>query len=251
MKSFFYRLLIFFATVVALASCSYRQNIMFQVPEGTQLQKQVAEAERNYVIQKNDYLKLEVYTNDGELIIDPDLKLLKDMPTQTTDIQPDPDFLVDINGKVKFPMIGEFPLAGLSIRQAEEILQKEYAKFYQKPFVILRYTNKRVIVLGAPGGKIIPLTNENITLAEVLALANAIDNNSIASNMRILRGEQVFVVDFSTLEGYQKSNMIMQPGDIVYVEPVRRPFVEAGRDYAPILSLAISISTLIVVLIGY
>jgi polysaccharide export outer membrane protein len=65
-----------------------------------------------------------------------------------------------------------------------------------------------------------------------------------------LRGEEYFLVDFSTIDGYRKGNMIMQPGDIVYVEPVRRPVSEAVRDYGPLLSLAVSLSTLVIVLVG-
>lgn len=236
--------------MVVLTSCGYKQNIMFKVPENVVVQQQVAAAEKNYIIQKNDFLKLAVYTNGGERIIDPDLKLLKDMPVQNTETRPDPDFLVDVNGVVKFPMIGELKMEGLTIRTAEELLQKEYAKFYQQPFVTLTYTNKRVIVLGAPGGKVIPLVNENVTLAEILSLSNGIDNNAMAHNIRVMRGEQYFVADFSTMDGYHKTNMIMQHGDIVYVEPVRRPVAEAMRDYGGLLSLVISITTLVAVLVG-
>ncbi|HEU5291928.1 MAG TPA: polysaccharide biosynthesis/export family protein [Cyclobacteriaceae bacterium] len=223
---------------------------MFKLPEDVAVKQQVAETEKNYTIQKNDYLKLAVYTNGGERIVDPDLKLLKDMPVQNTETRPDPDFLVDVNGAVKFPMIGELKIEGLTIRKAEELLQKEYAKYYQQPFVTLTYTNKRVIVLGAREGKVIPLVNENVMLAEILSLANAIDNNSMAHNIRVIRGEQYFIADFSTMEGYYKTNMIMQHGDIVYIEPVRRPLAEAMKDYSGLASLAISITTLIAVLIG-
>jgi polysaccharide export outer membrane protein len=234
-----------------MTSCaSYKQNIMFKVTDPASLKIPAEEAEKNYVIQKNDYLKLDVYTSNGERIVDPDLKLLKDMPVQNIMTRPDPDYLVDIHGVVKLPMVGEQKLEGLTIRKAEEVLQKEYANFYKDPFVTLQYTNKRVIVLGAPGGKVIPLVNENVTLVEILALANGIDNNAKAQNIRILRGNQFFVADLTTLDGFTKANMIMQHGDIVYVEPVRRPVSEAARDYGPLLSLGISITTLIVVLIG-
>jgi polysaccharide export outer membrane protein len=42
----------------------------------------------------------------------------------------------------------------------------------------------------------------------------------------------------------------MEPDDVVYVEPVRRPFAEGTRDFAPILSLAISLASLLVVIIS-
>jgi polysaccharide export outer membrane protein len=223
---------------------------MFKVSDPAILKQWSAEAEKNYQIQRDDYLKLEVYTSGGERIIDPDLKLLKDLPTQNNMTQPDPNYLVDINGVVKFPMIGEIKIDGLTIRKAEELLQKEYTKFYKDPYVILTYTNKRVIVLGGPGGKVIPLTNENVSLIEILALAGGVDNYSKAYNIRILRGDDFYMADLSTLEGYQKSKMVMQHGDIVYVEPVRRPASEAARDYSALFSLGISITTLIIVLLG-
>ncbi|HET9053013.1 MAG TPA: polysaccharide biosynthesis/export family protein [Cyclobacteriaceae bacterium] len=223
---------------------------MFKVPQQAVIKQQAEEAQRNYAIQPNDYLKLAVYTNKGERIIDPDLELYKDIPPQTGNMKPDPSYLVDVNGVVKLPKVGELKLQGLTIRQAEEMLQQEFAKFYTQPFVTLQYTNKRVILLGSPGGAVLPLVNENVTLAEILALGKGIDNFGKAHNIRVLRGEAFFVVDFSTLEGYRKGNMIMQHGDIVYVEPVRRPVSEAVRDYGPLLSLAVSISTLIIVLIG-
>lgn len=237
--------------MIAASCASYKQNIMFKVSDQTAVKQQAEAAERNYVIQPNDYLKLAVYTNNGERIIDPDLELYKDMPVQTGDIKPDPNYLVDINGFVKFPKLGELSLKGLTIRDAEALLQNKYDTFYTDPFVTLQYINKRVILLGSPGGGVIPLTNENVTLVEILAIGKGIDNLGKAHNIRVLRGNEFYLVDLSTIEGYRKGNMIMQHGDIVYVEPVRRPVSEAVRDYGPLLSLGLSITTLIVVLIGY
>jgi polysaccharide export outer membrane protein len=221
---------------------------MFQVPEGYKLQQQVESAEMNYIIQENDYLQLDVYTNKGERIIDPDLELTKDLGNQNLNTRPVPSYLVDINGVAKFPMVGEIKVAGMTIRQAEEVLQKAYTLFYQDAYVILKYINKRVIVLGAMGGQVIPLSNENIKLIEVLALAKGISNDAKAHNIRVLRDDQVFVADLSTIDGYLKNNLAMEPGDIVYVEPVRRPVSEGLRDYGLILSMVTSLTTLVIVI---
>ncbi len=232
-----------------LISCaSYKQNILFTYDDQTQLKQHAAQAEKNYIIQPNDLLKLRVYTNKGELIIDPNYSLLREIPSQTTQIRPDPSYLVDVNGVVKFPMIGELKVAGLTIRQAEDLLQKSYSEFYTWPFVNLTFTNKRVIVLGLPMSKVIPLENENTTLVEAIALAGGLDRDSKAHNIRVLRGNEFFIADLSTLEGYTRTNMILQPGDIVYIEPVRRPVSEALRDYIGLISLVTSLTTLVVVL---
>lgn len=222
---------------------------MFKIDDPTVVQQQVAAAEKNYVVQPNDLLQLEVYTNSGERIIDPDLQLTKDIGTQNLAARTVPAYLVNVEGIAKFPMVGEIKIDGLKIREAEEVLQKEYARYYQGAFAILKYVNKRVIVLGAPGGQVIPLVNENMHLVEVLALAKGINNDGKAQNIRVLRKDKVFLVDLSTYDGYLKNNLAIEPGDVVYVEPVRRPFFEGVRDYGVLVSLATSISTLVLVII--
>lgn len=223
---------------------------MFTVPEGYELAQSTQKAEKNYVIQKNDHLKLEVYSNNGERLIDPDSRLAETLPSNSNmqDEDDEVEYLIDINGRAKMPMVGEIKLEGLTLREAEAILQKEYEKYYTKPFVILKNNTNRVIVLGSPGGKVIPLMYDNMELVEILSLAEGIDNQGRANNIRVIRNDQVYLIDFQTIEGFNKGNMIMEPGDIVYVEPIRRPLSEGLRDYGAIVSIIISLSTLIVVI---
>jgi polysaccharide biosynthesis/export protein len=221
---------------------------MFKLPEGYALDKAVENVEKNYVVAKNDQLQIDIYTNKGERIIDPDLKLAQTIETQAINSKPTVTYQVDLNGVVKLPMVGEIHVEGMTIREMEAVLQKAYEKYYTAPFAVVKYLNKRVVVLGAPGGQVVPLTNENVELVEVLALAKGIDNSAKAHNIRVLRNDKVYLVDFSTIEGYLKGNMIMEPGDIVYVEPVRKPLSEATRDYGPLFSIIVSLVTLVIVI---
>jgi polysaccharide biosynthesis/export protein len=209
------------------------------------LAKNIADSQSNYLIQKNDRLSLEVYTNLGEVIVDP----AAGGSNQQSEGELS-SYLVDQGGVVKFPLINEFKAEGMTLRQAEKALEDLYGKFYQQPFVKLKYSNKRVIILGAVGSQVVPLENENMKLTEVLALAKGFETDAKANNIRVLRGNDVFMVDFSTIEGYKKYNYTMQPNDVIYVEPIRRPFVEGIRDYGPAVSIISSLATLIVVLIG-
>jgi polysaccharide export outer membrane protein len=239
-----------FCSALLLGGCaSYKQNIMLRTPEdfkSTQVTREILQAERNYVIQKNDYLKLEVFTNKGERIIDPNPEVSKQAGV-SEGVRPQPLYLVELSGLVKFPVVGELKLEGLTLRQAEAILQTEYNKFFEDCFTLLTFQNKRVIVLGAVGGQVIPLNNQNVSLAEVLAMSKGLANDAKATNIRLVRGEQVFLIDFSTVAGFQAGNMIVAPGDIIYVEPVRRPLAEGLRDYGTLLSLFISTLSLILV----
>lgn len=248
---FFYSILTLLSASILFSSCaSYRQNIMFRATDAEAVKTHVRESEKNYVIQKNDRLELEVYTSKGERLVDPDNYISTGSNAQGTVAAKKEvnSYLVGQDGLVKFPMIGTINLVGLTITQAEELLQKEFTKFYRDPFVVLKYTNKRVVVLGAPGGQVIPLLNENMRLTEVLALAKGINNDARASNIRVMRGDTLFIADLTTFEGYKKNDILIEPGDIVYVEPIRRPLLESLRDYGPLLSIVTSLTALVVII---
>jgi polysaccharide biosynthesis/export protein len=243
---------LYVVTFLFMMSCaSYKQNIMFKSTEGVtpeRVQKDVVSVEKNYQIQKNDLLILEVYSNQGERLIDPNPELSRANGNVTEKDPAETTYLVDLKGVVRFPMVGELNLHQLTLRQAEEILQNEYAKFFKEPFVLLKFANKRVVLLGAVGGQVIPLENENMTLLEVLALAKGLPPDSKAQSIKLIRGEQVIEIDLSTIQGFRDGNAIVASGDVIYVEPVIRPFSKALQDNAGAISLLVSLATLLVVI---
>jgi polysaccharide export outer membrane protein len=205
-------------------------------------------AESNYRIQKNDILTLDVFT-PAEKVIDP----MVDEKSGNIGSQQNTNrvtYLVDINGMARLPIVGELKVEGLTIREAETLLQKEYSRLYTDVFISLRFTNKRVVVLGTTHGVVVPLVNDNTRLTEVLATSKAITNDAKAHNIRVVRDNKFYAVDLTGIEDYVNNDMVMMPNDIVYVEPVRRPFVEGVRDYGILLSIVTSISTLVLVVIN-
>lgn len=229
---------------------------MFKVEDQTKLSQAATVAEKNYSLQPNDQIVLSVFTKKGERIIDPDGKLLQqglisnNSTTQTATTKPINEFVLNQQGEVQLPLIGLLKLQGLTIRDAELILIKEYEKFYNDVMVTLTCKSHRVIVLGAAGSKVIPLTHENVSLAEVLALAGNSQIEGNAENIRLLRGKEIMLADFSTVNGYLKSNYIIQPGDIIYMEPIKRPALEAIRDYGNIVNLLVGLATITIVILN-
>jgi protein involved in polysaccharide export with SLBB domain len=236
----------------------------------------VNRTDRNYRIQPNDFLDMRIYTNKGERIIDPNGELGQGAPAgQIPSLSPRTsavtssrtvsrtgtnasasglEILVQADGTAALPVVGQVKVAGLTLHQADSTLQVLYSPFYRDPFIQTRVTNNRVIVLGSVG-QVVPLANDNMNLLEVLALAGGIDggnnggNNSgvyryggKTSNIRIIRGDlknpQVEQINLSTIEGMRRANLQMEPNDIVYIEPVRRRFLEGLTDAGPVFSAA-------------
>ena len=243
-----------------LSSCrAYRNRIMFateQSPDQQQLANAIAEANRNYTIRENDFLEMDVYTNDGELLIDPNFEIMQEIGRngQNQQFREQPRFLVEADGTAKLPLVGDVPLAGLTLSQADSALEARYSAFYENPYVITRYINKRVIVLGATQSQVIPLQNENTNLIEVLALAGGIVQGR-TDNVRLIRGNlnepEVHVIDLSTIAGMQIASLRVQPGDIIYVQPIQRVTAEVVRDISPILGLVTSLATIVLLVLRF
>ncbi|NNF35406.1 MAG: polysaccharide export protein EpsE [Saprospiraceae bacterium] len=227
---------------------------MFKYEEGypfAAISDQARLAEKNYTILPDDYLNLEVYTKDGERIIDPDLELNKELTGTNNNLtRPNPNYLILPDSTVKLPMIGYIKLGGLTIENASRLLEESYSKFYNNPYVVLQYINKRVIVLGATGGQVIPLENENMSVVEIVALSGGITQNTHSENIRLIRGEEVFLVDLSTLEGYSQSNMNVESGDVIYIEPVPRVLSQSAQEVSLIVSTITALTTLLVLILS-
>ena len=209
------------------------------------------ELDRNYQLRPNDVLHLDVFTNKGERLIDPNFEFSTGgsqaagmQLQQQQQLRNQFQYIIQVDSIVTFPLVGDMNLVGLNLYEAEIRVAESFEEFYEDSFVKLRINNRRVFVLGAPGGAVVPLENENTSLVEVLALSNSIDRLARAQNIRVIRGSEVFLVDLSTITGMRQSQLIVQPGDIVYVEPWRRPWIEALGDASPIISIFSSAVTL-------
>ena len=281
------RLLLSLPVLLLFASCAsnryYNQRVLFRLTDEkgnridtAKLRVAVNRTDRNYRIQPNDFLDIRVYTNKGERIIDPNGELqLGSSAGQISSLTPRNsaslqgrsqvsrtgvngsgsglELLVQANGMVAVPIIGQTRLTGLTLHQADSTLQVLFTPYYRDTFIQTRVTNNRVIILGSPGGVVIPLANDNMNLLEVLALAGGVDGGGgggggvyryggKTSNIRIIRGDlknpQIEQIDLSTIAGMRRANLQMEPNDIIYIEPVRRPFLEGLTDAGPAFSAA-------------
>jgi polysaccharide export outer membrane protein len=243
----------FLLMIVSIAcSCGiYRQDVMFKTDTDMNIEKMrasLAIAEKNYIIQPNDYLSVQVYTNRGERILDPNGEVMRSLSggsrgggnTNISSNQGDQQFLVQYDGVVKLPMVNYVKISGFTLYQADSLLQVKFTEFYKDVYVITKVNNNRIIVLGGSGGKVISMLNDNMNLLEVLALAGGVNAGSKAHNIRLIRGDlqnpSVQIIDLTTISGMRRAALNVEPGDVVYVEPVRRAFLEGLRDYLTIIS---------------
>ena len=98
-------------------------------------------------------------------------------------------YLVDNEGKVDFPVLGELTLGGLTKKQAEKMIidkLKPYIK--ETPIVTVRMVNYKISVIGEvarPGT--FTISNEKVNLLEALAMAGDMTVYGLRDDIKLIR----------------------------------------------------------------
>ena len=216
---------------------------MLKTPRGYQYARfPDSTVNKTYQISKDDVLSLRMYSNDGFKPIRIGLEGVEGAG-RSTGILP---YRVQSNGNVKIPILGEFKISGISLKEAELLIEKRLSQYYKDPFVILEVLNKRVYLFtSGSNAQVVNLPNDNTTLFEVLAQAGGITGVGNAKRIKIIRGDLrdpvVYLIDLSKVESLPSSDLIMQANDIIYIDPVINFATNITGDIASILSLVSSI----------
>lgn len=239
------RLLILIASLAIFSSCKvFKPNLMLKTPKDYNYDKLIDSLGRiDYKIAPNDAVIYRVFTNDG-------FKLIDLASASNNVFRSDIDVIVESDGSVKMPLIGRMRIAGLTIIEAEKMMEDKYSEYYVKPFVTLKVTNKRVIIFPGTGGaaRVINLNNNNTTVLEAIASVGGIPDDGKAYKTKLIRQNPdpvkppfVYLFDLSRIEGLALGNSKVQANDIIYVEARYRPLRTFNTEIAPIIGLITSL----------
>jgi polysaccharide export outer membrane protein len=196
-----------------------------------------------------DLLNVAVYTNEGAIVFEATSSRERMMLTMESNVS----FLVESDGYVELPILGRVLAQGMTIQEFQKSVEERFESQFVKPFCIAKVVNRRVIVFNGQGstGKVILLENNNIRLVEALALAGGLGSRANASKIKVIRQAKgdnlVYYIDLSTIEGLDMANMIVQNGDIVYVESTKNIGSEALVDITPVVTLITSVFLLVTI----
>jgi polysaccharide export outer membrane protein len=245
------KLIVVFVSLFSLGACNYNSSVMMKTNKDYPFNNPPAETSAEYIITPSDIIEFKLYTNEGSILID--FTAIKEDQGRVVN-NATSTYLIEFDGFAKLPIIGRTQLVGKTVKEVEKLMEELYAKYYIKPFVIVKVINKRVTVFpgGSGAGKVVPLVNNNMRLIEALGAVGGLTKLAKANKIKLIRGNlkspQVFLFDFTTIEGLQQSDFVLQANDIIYVEPRSDYLQELIRDIAPVLSLITSTITLVVVI---
>jgi polysaccharide export outer membrane protein len=139
------------------------------------------------------------------------------------------------SGYITLPLVGDVPMTGLTVAEAQAVLKVSYGRFFVAPQVIVECLMEsgdaavspwgHVTVLGRvkkPGHVNMPPTRE-LTVSRAIQLAGGLDTSARSGAIRVTRtrpgSTEHFEVDLDRIgaRGQTKDDVQLLPGDVVYV----------------------------------
>lgn len=142
---------------------------------------------------------------------------------------PTAGYLIDQDGYIQFPFIGQIMAAGLTKKDLRQFITKELIvrQLLLEPIVDIRYLNFKVSVLGEVNNpSVFTIPSEKVTLLEALGLAGDMTIFAKRDNVFLI-SEQDGVkttkrINLNTDELFTSPNYYLKSNDIVYVQPNKR-----------------------------
>jgi len=135
---------------------------------------------------------------------------------------------VNANGTVSMPLIGAVKVGGMTLIEAQAVIEAKLAQYLVSPQVSLfieEYGNKTVFVMGEvakPGSYPIP-TESRMTVLEAISTAGGFTPIAAQDRTRVLRNVNGVSISYTieikaiTQQGQKEKDMVLEPNDVIYI----------------------------------
>jgi polysaccharide export outer membrane protein len=210
------------------------------------------------VIQKNDLLSIQIYSNSTK----PEVSDALYNPTVLNGAtgnsggsgSSSTGYLVDIDGNIRFPRLGTIHAEGLTKRQLADTIVSKITDL-ENPNAVIRFLNYRITVLGEVGHQgTFTVPNEKVTIFEALGLAGDIPVTGKKDNVRILRevngDREIGTVDLTSKKIFESPYYNLQQNDVVLVD-VKKSKVKQSDQALALRRVAFALSLVTTLAILY
>lgn len=173
---------LFFVTLMATSCVTPRRvNYLQDMTHGSQLE---IENRFEAVIAPYDELSIIVSTSNSTK---KELASPFNLGNGTSDKQG--KYLVDVNGNITIPILGDIHAEGLTRLQLQDTLTTllRNGGYIDDPFVMVRFNNFKIFFLGGGKGQVLNITNERCTFLEAIAMLGDLDLHIRRDNIYVMR----------------------------------------------------------------
>ncbi|WP_342328517.1 polysaccharide biosynthesis/export family protein [Pedobacter sp. FW305-3-2-15-E-R2A2] len=138
-------------------------------------------------------------------------------------------------GTIKFPVLGQVPVQGLTISQAQNLIESQLNKYVKNAIVNIKFLNFRVTVIGEVNHpSTFTVSNEKINLLEALGLAGDMTAYGKRENVLLIReveGKRIMErINLNRQDVLSSPYFYLKQNDVIYVEPDKAKSVEVSNN---------------------
>ncbi|SDS72562.1 polysaccharide export outer membrane protein [Maribacter dokdonensis] len=230
---------------VFITSCASKQDVVY-FQDAQEYETIISDNSHVNTFKIDDVISINVSTLDSEASLP--FNVFKGVMANGS--RPEQlDYIIDKNGNIDFPVLGEIKIVGLTPEDTKNLLKEKLQPYLKDPIINIRLVNFTVTVLGnvnSPGTY--PVNGEQITVLEAIGLANDLNIKGMRKNVLVIRdfnGTKVYTrIDLTTKEALNSPVYYLTQNDVVYVEPNNSAIKTSSLDNRA--SIAISVASLLI-----
>jgi polysaccharide export outer membrane protein len=194
-----------------------------------------------------DELRIYVLSNTGK-----DDELIRPFNVyNSTNVGNYQGYLVDANGNIQFPVLGEIHIGGLTRLQVQDTIAAHLERngYIKNPLVSARFLNFKVFFLSSSGGKVLNIADERCTFLQALAMSGGMDWYTRRDRIGVMRevdGKRVIhYLDPRSTAIFDDDFFVLQQNDIIFTEEMSYKFFSANLNTAlALISSIISLTSI-------
>jgi polysaccharide biosynthesis/export protein len=239
-----------FSLIFLCTSCvNTKQAVYFNNIADTTLQLKLMDVEP--LIQKGDIISITVSDLNPEAAASLNAPNLANVASGAGS----PGYLVNQEGFLQFPRLGNIRAAGMTKSQLKDLITKQLLQrgLGKEPIVTVRHLNFKVTVLGEVSRPtVVSVPSEQITLLEALGLAGDLTIFGRRDNVLLIRDEEgkrtIRRINLNESSTLNSPYYYLKPNDVIYVEPNEAKVASSTRgvQLLPTIFGAISVAVIII-----
>ncbi len=161
-------------------------------------------------------------------------------------------YLVDENGNINFPFIGNINVGSLTTTQASEKIQEALNDYVSNTSVIVKFIDNQVTVMGEVQRQgVFSFTHDKLNIYEAIALGGGFSRYGNRKNIILIRqvGDKIlhYKLNLSDSRIASKDYYYILPNDVIVVEPLKS--IASSYQNITYSTILTTITTLIAVLL--
>jgi len=252
MRISIYRLLFLLMLVIQLTSCitTYQTNYL-------QTQKKITSTYKDtfyyqdYRLKEGDRLYVQVYSTDDKtnILFNGSTNSGSQIMSNSNGSNDNLDlysYLVQTNGSITFPIVGEIYVKNKTIRETKEIIENAIKPILKINSVDVRMVGRTFSIIGSGKSGRFSFPREKVNIYQALAMAGDLGLYTDRSKIKILRvtekGNVIKTFDVRNINIINSEFYYLEPDDIIFLQPLNQQFFRATTFWTTLSTVITTVS---------